>query len=361
MDNLIVAYDLPIQKALEIIDGSYTKTLFVVAHDNTLEGTLTDGDVRRWILRTGDIRGTVAEACNRNPFVLRHPLDRSEALETMARLHLEAAPLVDDERRITSVVVRSELSVSPELKERGLTEIPVVIMAGGKGTRLDPFTRILPKPLMPIGNQPVIERIMQNFALYGANTFHISVNHKAGLIKAYFEDQKYPYRIRFVEEKEPLGTAGSLALLKEALTGTFFVSNCDVVLESDYNEMLRFHREKGFSLTMVTALLHQSIPYGVCAADEEGNLISLTEKPMYPMLVNTGMYLLESDLLPLIPEGRMYHITDLIADLQRAKHPVGVFPVQAGSYHDIGQWSEYRNTLLNLTGSEVFPSAKERE
>jgi dTDP-glucose pyrophosphorylase len=357
MDNLIVAHDLPIQKALEIIDSSYTKTLFVVSPGNVLAGTLTDGDVRRWILRTGDIRGTVMEACHRDPFVLYHPADRQEALAIMQKLQLEAAPVVDTEGRITSLLVLSELLEKPALAERGLTETPVVIMAGGKGTRLDPFTRILPKPLIPIGQQPVIEHIMQQFAHYGADTFHITLNHKAGLIKAYFEDQQYPYHIHFIEEQKPLGTAGALALLSGHLKGSFFVSNCDVLLHSDCNEMLRFHREKGFALTMITALHHQSIPYGVCAADEEGNLISLTEKPRYPMLVNTGIYVMESDILSMIPGGRMHHITDLIADLQRAHHPVGVFPVPAGAYHDIGQWNEYRNTLSHLSGGEVYPSA----
>ena len=357
MDNLIIKPETPIRKVLEILDGSYTKTLFVAEDSGRLLGSLTDGDIRRWVLKTNDIKGTAGEVCNRSPFVLTHPIDREQALGRMKQMHLEAAPLVDQQGHILSVVLRRAMEDPQTVSEQLLADIPVVIMAGGKGERLDPFTRILPKPLIPIGNQAVIERIMNHFAQFGANNFYLTLNHKAGLIKAYFEDLGFPGNVHFVEEESPLGTAGSLALIKDQLKGSFFVSNCDVILRSDCNEMLRFHRERGFALTMVTALHHHAIPYGVCQAGEEGNLISLTEKPEYSLLVNTGIYILESHVLDLIPEGRMYHITDLISEMQQSGMPVGVFPVPAGAYHDIGQWREYRSTLSHYTDGEVYPSA----
>jgi dTDP-glucose pyrophosphorylase len=345
MDHLIIKSSTSIRKALEILDGSFTKTLFVTDESSLLLGSLTDGDIRRWILKTNDIKGDAGAACNPSPFVLTHPIDRDHALQQMQKRHLEAAPLVDREGHILSVVLQKSLTGQPSLSPRTLTDIPVVIMAGGKGTRLDPFTRILPKPLIPVGQQPVIEHIMQQFAHHGADTFYITVNHKAGLIKAYFDDQKYPYQISFVEEQQPLGTAGALRMLAGTVEGSVIVSNCDVLVQADYNELLQFHRNGGYALTLVAALHHHAIPYGVCEADEHGMLLNITEKPEYAMLINTGVYLLESNLFDTIPEGEVYHITQLISDLISKDMPVGVFPIPEHSYHDIGQWDTYRNAL----------------
>ncbi len=356
MDHLIIGPGTPIRKALEILDGSFTKTLFVANEKGLLLGSLTDGDIRRWILKTNDIRGDAGAACNPAPFVLTHPIDREHALKQMREMHLEAAPLVDSQGHILSVVLQKSLTGEPSLSARTLIDIPVVIMAGGKGTRLDPFTRILPKPLIPIGHQPVIEHIMQQFAHYGADTFYITLNHKAGLIKAYFDDQQYPYRISFVEESIPLGTAGALRMLEGKIEGSVIVSNCDVLLQADYNELLQFHRAGGYALTLVAALYHHAIPYGVCEADENGMLLNIKEKPEYAMLINTGVYLLESSLFPLIPEGEMYHITQLIADLKAKGMPVGVFPVPGRAYQDVGQWDAYRNALPLFTERDNNPS-----
>lgn len=346
MDNLIIPESLSVQEALEILDESYTKTLFLIGKDGSLQGSLTDGDIRRWILKTGSIKGKAADACNRSPFLLHHPASRSVAVQEMHERHLQAVPVVNDKGGIESILLREELTGKPLVQE--LLGVPVVIMAGGRGTRLDPFTRILPKPLIPVGNQPVIELIMQAFARYGADTFYISLNHKASLIKAYFEDQQYPYKTEFIEEDKPLGTAGALRMLEGKISGDLFVSNCDSIIRSDYNEILRFHRQGGFDLTVIVAIHKQSIPYGVCDVAPDGSLLSITEKPEYSMLINTGMYVLRSELLKMIPEGEHFHITDLISRLKEKGNRTGVFPVPERSYHDLGQWEEYRNSLPEL-------------
>lgn len=353
MEQIIVLPDLEIKEALEILDSSPVKTLFVVNHQRQLLGSLTDGDIRRWILRTGDIRGTVQEACYTDPFVLDVSFDRLLAMRTMTEKHLEAVPVINTDRVIERVILREELSGRSSLPEtKTLADLPVVIMAGGRGTRLDPFTRILPKPLIPIGNQPVIELIMQQFAGFGAERFYITLNHKAALVKAFFEEQQYPYRISFVEEDQPLGTAGALKLLQGTLSGNLFVTNCDVIIRGDYNQMVRFHHEGQYALTIAAAIHNQSIPYGVCEADEQGELIQLTEKPEYSMLINTGMYLLSSKVIQMIPENTMYHITDLIKDLQAAGHQIGVFPLPQDAWQDVGQWEEYR-TAIQIIGGQI--------
>jgi dTDP-glucose pyrophosphorylase len=349
MDKLIIHQSLPIQKALEILDESHTKTLFITDEAGVLRGSLTDGDIRRWILSTGGIKGKVIQACNQNPFVLHHPVDKAEAWKIMAEKHLQAAPVVSASGLIDSVLIREDLTAGHSEPSTELHGIPVVIMAGGKGTRLDPITRILPKPLVPVGNQPVIELIMQEFARFGVTGFTISLNHQARLIKAYFEERQYPYNIRFLEEDQPLGTAGALKLISGSVSGDLFVTNCDIIIRSDYNEILRFHRQGGFALTIVAALHRHAIPYGVCEASDTGHLLQITEKPEYSLLINAGMYVLQSDVLDLIPGRQEYHITQLIEALQAQGRPVGVFPVAENAYHDIGRWEAYQAALPLLT------------
>ncbi len=333
-----------IPKALEILERSEIKTLFVTDDEGRLTGSLTDGDIRRWILRTGDLVGGVSDACNREPRVLLMPYDREEAINRMRADHLKAIPVVDAERKVVDVLV-PEATV-PE--EQSLAEIPVVIMAGGKGTRLDPFTRILPKPLIPIGNHPVIELIMNEFSRFGASRFFVSLNHKARLIKAYFEDQEYPYEISFLEEDEPLGTAGALKMLEGKIQGDIFVSNCDVIIKSDFNEVLRFHRAGEYTITLIAAMHKHAIPYGVCDLHEDGSLLHITEKPEYAMLINTGVYVVNCEALKYIIPDKIFHITDLIGTLKESGHRVGVYPVEEAFYRDIGQWEAYRNTLQSM-------------
>lgn len=349
MEQLTIHHTLPLQQALGILDGLYTKTLFLVDDKGVLQGSLTDGDIRRWILQTGDIKGTAKEACNPSPTVLHRPIDIAAVQVMLKEKHLQAVPVLNQSGIVESIICRDDIPGVHQDVSTELHQVPVVIMAGGKGTRLDPFTRILPKPLIPIGNQPVIEVIMQEFARFGANLFHISLNHKARLIRAYFEDQQYPYDIRFIEEDEPLGTAGALKMLAGKLEGDLFVSNCDVIIHSHYGDILRFHRQGGFALTIVAAIHNQAIPYGVCEVDSKGHLKQITEKPEYSMLVNTGMYVMNSDVLQMIPENTMVHMTDLIAILQASEKPVGVFPVPENAYHDIGQWDAYKSALPYLT------------
>jgi dTDP-glucose pyrophosphorylase len=353
MDNLIIPKTLPIQKALEILDESRTKTLFISDESDVLIGSLTDGDIRRWILRTGGVKGKVIQACNPNPSVLHHPVDKEEALRVMEMKQLLAIPMLSDTGKIMSILTRDELLGRQPEATRELLGIPVIIMAGGKGTRLDPITRILPKPLVPIGHQPVIELIMQQFAAFGADNFTISLNHQASLIRAYFEDANYPYEITFIQEEKPLGTAGALKLIDGKHTGDLFVTNCDIIIRSDYNEILRFHRQGGFALTIVAALHHQAIPYGVCEASDTGQLVRITEKPEYSMLINAGMYILQSNITELIPDDSEYHITHLIEDLRRLDRPIGVFPVAANAYHDIGRWEAYQAALPILTKGSI--------
>ena len=226
--------------------------------------------------------------------------------------------------------------------------IPVIIMAGGKGTRLDPFTRVLPKPLIPVGDKTIVEIIIDKFLVYGANTFFLSVNHKANIIKSYFEDLTLSYYLYYIEENSPLGTAGSLKLIQNKISENIFVTNCDILVDADYFDLSVFHKSNNYSITIVASLKHFNIPYGVCEINDGGALKKIIEKPEYNFLVNTGMYVLKSEVLNLIPSDKAFDMTDLINAVTFSGGKVGVYPISEKSWIDIGEWSEYRKALEAL-------------
>jgi NDP-sugar pyrophosphorylase family protein len=218
-------------------------------------------------------------------------------------------------------------------------------MAGGKGTRLKPFSNILPKPLFPLGDKTIAETIMDKFHEVGSRRFWFSVNYRHEMIKTYFDCLDKKYAINYFQEEKPLGTAGSLTLLKEMINETFFVSNCDIIIDADYSEIVGYHREQKNEITMVTSLKHVQIPYGTVETGEGGQVQSLIEKPELTFMVNAGFYVLEPHLLSQIPEGEFYHITQLIDKVRSRNGRVGAYPVSEKSWCDIGEWGEYRKTL----------------
>ena len=218
----------------------------------------------------------------------------------------------------------------------------VVIMAGGKGTRLRPLTNVLPKPLIPIGEQTMMEDIMDRFVECGCQNFYVSVNYMADFMRHYFDNfSKHDYHIEYFQEDKPLGTAGSLHLLKGKINDTFFVSNCDSILDEDYGEIFKYHRDNKNEITVVSVMKSIYIPYGTLQTGEGGLLTSIQEKPELTFQINTGMYILEPHLLKEIPSDRVYHITYMIDKLVKEGRRVGVYPVNEGSWTDIGNWDEY--------------------
>ena len=227
-------------------------------------------------------------------------------------------------------------------------DLPVVIMAGGKGTRLDPFTKILPKPLMPIGDKTVVEMIIESFVEYGIKLFYLSVNYKSKIIKSYFEELNPPYRVEYIYEDKPLGTAGSLKTLYGKLNGSLLVTNCDIIVKTDYADLVDFHFENKNDITLVASLKNYNIPYGVCEIENGGLLTRIMEKPEFNFLVNTGMYVLQAETLELIPDNELFHITHLIETVKEKGGRIGVFPISENAWIDTGQWAEYKKALQQL-------------
>jgi len=344
LEKVIIGPELSIKQALKQMDVAAGKIIFVVNTVNRLLGSVTDGDIRRWILKGGDLTEGISRVMNNSPAFLKEGYSREEAKNLMVTKGIECIPIVDDQKRIISAIWWVDFFEKTFRKHEPI-HIPVVIMAGGEGTRLLPVTHVLPKPLIPIGGKPIIELIIERFQRYGCLEFYLTVNYKANMLKAYFSDFEHEYKINYVYEEKPLGTIGSLSLLKNCLKDAFFVSNCDILIDADYSDILRFHRENGNMITLIVSMKHYIIPYGICDIKEGGVLKGIKEKPEYDFLVNTGSYLIEPEVLKDIPENTSYHATDLIGDYIKKGKKIKVYPVSDKSWLDMGQWGEYQKML----------------
>lgn len=344
-----VGKDISVVDAMRMIDKGAKGILFVIDADNRLIGCVTDGDIRRWLLKTSDFSAPISRFMNITPKSISKA-QRKQARQFMLERSITAVPIVDDKRRILDIIYLNE---SPEISKQhndALKETPVVIMAGGKGTRLYPYTKILPKPLIPIGDIPILERIINRFTEAGAQSFFISVNYKRNMIKSYFEEVERNYKITYVDEDIPLGTCGSIRLIQEKFTTPFIVTNCDTLIDVDFPELMIYHRNSNNAVTVVAALKNTVIPYGVFEVGQNGTIDSIKEKPVVSSLINTGMYVVNPELIELIPEGVMFHMPDLLELVRQQNGKIGLFPVSEDAFLDMGEFAEMKRMeeKLNL-------------
>lgn len=344
--KILIDKNSTVKDAMKQLDTTAEKILFVVGQNNKLVGSLTDGDIRRWILKDGSLSELIVNVCFKDTYFVTSGYDYEEVKSEILQRRIVYVPIVDNNRIVQEFLVWDKL-FDGKIKRKVLEpiNIPVVIMAGGKGTRLDPFTKILPKPLIPIGEKTILELIIDKFVDFGVTDFTLAVNYKARIIKSYLEEISPDYNISYIDEDIPLGTAGSLGLLDTRNAKCFFVTNCDIIISADYSEILQFHNENMNDITVVASLKHVKIPYGVCKLGPEGLLDSIDEKPENDYLISTGMYIVNSDLLDLIPKDSVYHMTNLIEDANNIGKRIGVFPISENSWIDTGEWVEYKKAL----------------
>jgi dTDP-glucose pyrophosphorylase len=317
-------------------------------HNELFVGILSIGDIQRAIIKNIPLETVVSEVLRQNPRIAHEDTPLEQVKDEMLRFRMEFMPLVDKAKQVKRVYFWDELFVNKKLPPKKKFELPVVIMAGGLGTRLKPLTNVLPKPLIPMGEKTMLEEIFDRFGEHGCNEFFISVNYKAELVEFYLKNEKLPYKLDFIREKEPMGTAGSLSLLKGKINRTFFVSNCDILIEQDYSEILDFHKDNKNEITIVAALMHYPVPYGTVETGENGRLLDLKEKPEATFKINSGMYILEPHLLEEIPHHQFFHITQLIEKVKNRNGSIGVFPVSEKSWKDIGDcYRTRRNDFLS--------------
>jgi dTDP-glucose pyrophosphorylase len=346
INNLSIQSDDTVLHALKTMNQSGRK-LLLVFKESKFTGVLSIGDIQRAIIANIPFSKPVS-VIMREDFVYAKMTDsRIEVLERMKKERIECMPVVTDNGDLHTAYLWEDVfpETSP-ISERYLG-MPVVIMAGGLGTRLRPLTNVIPKPLIPIGDNTILEEIFKRFSAYGCDTFYVSVNYKSELIEYYLNNKNLPYDLHFFKEEQPLGTAGSLALLKGRIDKRFFVTNCDILIEQDYAEVLNYHKENANEITLVAALKHYPIPYGTVDTGVNGKLIVLTEKPELIFKINSGMYILEPQLLDEIPANQVFDITQLIEKIKCRDGRIGVFPVSENSWKDIGDWNLFlRENLI---------------
>lgn len=340
----IIQKDSTLLAALKQMD-SINRKLLLVFDNEIFINLISIGDIQRAIIRNESLETSILGILRSDTKFCLLDDSYDDVKKRMIEYRTECMPVLNDKKELVDVHFWED--VFP-VEEKIITKsigLPVVIMAGGMGSRLKPLTNVLPKPLIPIGENTILEDIFHRFSNYGCNTFYVSVNYKAELIEYYILNQNLPYKLHFFKEEKPMGTIGSLSLLQGQINQTFFVSNCDILIEQDYSEIVDFHRSNKNEITIVAALKHIPIDYGIIETGENGRLIELVEKPELTLKINSGMYILEPHLFNEIPGNRIFHITTLIEMILKRKGNVGVFPVSEKSWKDIGSWAELKQHL----------------
>jgi len=352
MKDIFIYPSATIIETLKKLNETAEKVLIVVDRDKQLLGTITDGDIRRYILQTGTIEGTIEGVYNKNPLYATENQSEKEIKDIIFKNKIEILPIVDEAKKVIGFYRWTDFydHSKKEIREQKLKDIPIVIMAGGKGTRLDPFTRVLPKPLLPIKDKTITEMIIDTYKKFGANKFYLIINYKGKVIESYFSSKEKDYNIEFIWEEEFLGTAGSLYLLKDIVEqDNLFVSNCDVLLDLNYNDVLDYHKKMNAIFTTITSIKHYKIPYGVVQTKEYGQVEKIDEKPEYTIQINTGVYLLNRESLRYVKPKSYLDMPHLIKTLLESSEKVIAYPINEKNYIDVGQWEEYK-TVINILG-----------
>lgn len=351
LKDLLITVDATVKQIMQQLNDTSEQILFVRDKNNRLLGTITDGDVRRGLLNGLNFNDSIENIMSKNfRFINYNTINlKEEARKLMIEEKVEKVPVLDDKGEIVNVISWNDFFGNEQFKQRNTYTNKVIIMAGGKGSRLEPFTRILPKPLIPIGDKPAIEIIMERFYQCGFNKFIYCLNYKKEYIKLFLSENKFlnDYDIDWVEEDTFLGTIGSLSLLDGQVNDTFFVTNCDSLLEVDFEDVLNWHNEHSASITIIGCHNEVKIPFGVLELSG-GKLEKIVEKPIHDIFINTGVYVMEPHIISYIPKGRQLDMNVLI-DLINGKELISVYPIYS-NWSDVGKWEEYEKSIRHFDG-----------
>ena len=318
--KLFINPNASIREAISVIDSGASKVGLIVDSD-ILYGVVTDGDIRRGLLRGKTIDTPVREVMQKNFKSVSHSASKREAFSLMKREKLSQIPVLDKDKKIVNLFLLDEF-----VKSESLTNT-VVIMAGGKGTRLLPLTKNCPKPMLRIGGKPLLRIILEQCIDAGFSNFYFSVNYLKEYIKDYFNNgSNWGVQIRYLEESKPLGTAGSLGLLSTTLKEPILVLNGDILTRVEYSNLLQFHNKRKLSITMCVRENRIQIPYGVIRMEND-KFLGIDEKPILRQNVNAGIYVLDPKILKLIPKNTFFSIPQLLEKAATNNSSVGVFPV----------------------------------
>ena len=330
LKDLTIAPEATVRAALEAIDRSKRQIALVVSADGRLVATVTDGDVRRGILRGVDLDGPVSQVMNPAPTTVTQGAPDAETRRLIRARKLHHVPVLDATGHLVDLAMVEDLfGVTPK-------DTRIVLMAGGLGKRLRPLTETMPKPMLPVGGKPLLEQIIGVFADQGFWRISISVNYRADMVRDHFGDgSAFGVEIDYIEEEKAMGTAGALSLLSVKPEAPFVVMNGDLLVALQFSELLAFHKEKGAIGTMVVRDFEYQVPYGVVRSDA-GLMTGIEEKPVERFFVNGGIYVLSPEALDHLTPGEPLDMPDLLTRITGAGGKVGVYPLR-DYWRDIGR------------------------
>ena len=330
----LIRSDATLKETMQQIDETSLQFAAVVNDQNQLVGTVTDGDIRRAILKGMSLHDSIHQVMNPEPKVIVNSLPISQRQQRLRQLRLKQVPVVDEQNHVVDIWFADDKEIKKHTNK-------VVLMAGGLGTRLRPLTEHTPKPMLPIGGKPILELIIEHFKKHGFYDFIIAVNYKKEAIQNYFQDgSAFDVSIEYIEEQKRLGTAGALSLIEQSIEEPFFVMNGDILTNFNCEAMLQQHLEQEAFATMAVREYEYQIPYGV--VETEGTrLVNISEKPTHSYFVNAGIYILSPELLSKIPVDTFYDMPTLFSDIKRGE-VVQVYPIQE-YWLDIGHLDEYES------------------
>jgi dTDP-glucose pyrophosphorylase len=331
--DILVRPDASIRDTVKVIDERSMQIALVVDAEDRLLGTVTDGDVRRGLLKGVPLTEVVSRIMNANPTIARPGQDRDCVLQLMQSKHLHHIPIVSEHGRVVGLEVLNDLM----LRSR---DNWVVLMAGGQGSRLRPLTESTPKPLLKVGNKPIMETILETFIEHGFRRFFFAINYKADMFRAYFRDgARWRVDIAYLMEAKPLGTAGALSLLPERPAKPMLVMNADLLTKVSFSHLLDFHQSHGAIATMGIREYDFQVPYGVVRIDNH-RIVGIDEKPTHRFFVNAGMYVLEPSVLDLVSADTYLDMPSLFERVIARGDEAAVFPIRE-YWLDIGRFEDF--------------------
>lgn len=347
MEKVIVSPKTTVLETIKVIDQGGMQIALVVDTDRKLLGTVTDGDVRRGILNGVSLEEPVEKLMNRRPTTATDSDNRESLFSIMNQGKFHQIPLIDSQGHLIGLEVLEDLIRPKKIPN------PAILMAGGAGKRLRPFTDHIPKPLLRLGNRPILETILTNLISHGFTKFYVSVNYKGHMIEDHFGDgSKWGVEIEYLKENEPLGTAGCLNLLPEKPQVPFLVMNGDLLTKVNFQQLLLFHEQNKVDATMCVGEYESQVPYGVVKTmNKEGEISVVDEKPVQRHFVNAGIYIMEPKILELIPGKGYLDMPSLFNQIIQGKGKAVAFPIRE-YWLDIGRMQDFERAQSEFP--EVF-------
>ncbi|SNX72886.1 CBS domain protein [Bacillus oleivorans] len=330
-------------ETMKSIDENSSQFAIVIDENFKLLGTVTDGDVRRGILKGIPLEEPVTLIMNKTPIVIQKDRSRKELRRLFVEKKLRHIPVVNQNGQVIDICSSEQFFDSNGLENW------VVLMAGGLGTRLRPLTETIPKPMLTVGSKPILQTILESFIEFGFHQFYYSVNYKKELIKDFFGNGlEWGVSIEYLEENQKLGTAGALSLFQEKPTKPIIVMNGDILTKVNFQQLLEFHEETNSVATMCVREFHYQVPYGVVKM-EGTTLYSIEEKPTESYFVNAGIYVLNPEALDFIPDGQYFDMPSLFEKLMKQKLITSVFPIRE-YWLDIGKRNDFEKANIEYSG-----------